>query len=428
MKIKIPTLFPFLIISLSCMAQTSEQISQADIIISDINVLSMLRPEVQEHQMVCISKGKITFVGTDNSTKELKTNAKIISGKGQYLIPGMADMHCHFPEKKEIKKYFTLNLMAGVTTLRSMQGNSEHLNYRNSDSLHPNLYLSAPPVFAKTNITNEVGDSLMKKYKADGFDFVKVMSIKDTVSFASLMSSAKKYNMPVCGHMPKNISLDYILQSGYNSIEHLGGQVSAYDKGVDNFQRILSLTKKNGVYHCPTLDWYQIAYSQVPEQDLKKRIGLEYIPDSVKQKWSKQMADDAKETNAEIIKQKADYKLTQEKQFKILKLIADNNVGLLIGLDAGGLYSVPGFDMIEEMKLYKKAGLSNYQILQAATINAAKYLKQDKEWGTVETGKDANLILLSENPLINIEAITKIEGVFLNAKYFIPKELGKTLY
>src|ERR1035437_6453994 len=130
MKIKILTLFSFSTIGFCCAAQTTEQISKADIIIRDVNVLSMSQPEAQEHQIICISRGKITFIGSDNSAKELKTNAKIITGKGQYVMPGMADMHCHFPEKKEIKKYFVLNLMAGVTTLRSMQGNYDHLNFR----------------------------------------------------------------------------------------------------------------------------------------------------------------------------------------------------------------------------------------------------------------------------------------------------------
>ena len=208
----------------------------------------------------------------------------------------------------------------------------------------------------------------------------------------------------------------------------MGGQASAYDKGLEYYQSTLALTKKNNVYHCPTMDWHQIAYHELSEDEMKKRFGMEYIQDSVKQKWSKSIADDLKKTGEEkTAKDKADYKVTQEKQLNALKLIADTNVGLLIGLNAGGLYEVPGFDMIEEMKIYKRAGLSNYQILQAATINAAKYLKQDSKWGTVETNKDANLILLSANPLTDLEAITKVEGIFLNGKYYLPKDLKKTL-
>jgi imidazolonepropionase-like amidohydrolase len=429
MKTKISIGFIALAASLQCLAQTPEQIINADVIIRDIGVVTMIQPSAQEHQMVCISKGIITFIGKDAAAKELKTNAKVINGTGKYIMPGMADMHCHLPEKKEIKNYFTLNIMSGVTTLRSMQGNNEHLEYRKmTDAPVPNLYLSAPPVLTKKIISNSVADSMIGKYKAEGFDFVKILYVNDSASFAAIMLNAKKYNMPVCGHLPKCVSLEYVLQSGYNSIEHMGGIASAYDKGMEYYQSTLTLTKKNNVYHCPTMDWYQIAYHELSEDEMKKRFGMELIEDSVKQKWSKSIADDIKKAGEEkIAKDKAEYKITQEKQLKALKLIADNNVGLLIGLDAGGLYEVPGFEMIEEMKIYKRAGLSNYQILQAATINAARYLKQDGKWGSVETNKDANLILLSANPLIDIEAITKVEGIFLNGKYYLPKDLKKNL-
>ncbi|HEY4797890.1 MAG TPA: amidohydrolase family protein [Bacteroidia bacterium] len=424
MKINISlSIFLFAAI-MQCTAQTNEQLSSADFILREVGVVSMLKAEALENQLVCISKGEITYIGKDDGSKQLNTKAKIINAKGKYIMPGMADMHCHFPDKNEIKKYFALNLMAGVTTLRSMQGNAGHLEYKKPLSFPaPNLSLSAPPILSKKTVSNEYADSLLKKCKSDGFDFVKILYVSDSASFATVMAASKKYSIPVCGHLPKCVSLEYVLQSGYTSIEHMGGQDLAYDKGLDYYKGILLKTKDDNVFHCPTLDWYQVVYLQVAENELKKRVGLELIPDSVKQKWSRSMAEDEAKTDMQKAKEK--YKSTQEKQLKALKLMADNNVGLLIGLDAGGTYEVPGYDIIEEMKLYKRAGLSNYQILQAATCNAAKYLHQEKSWGTVETGKNANLVLLSGNPLVDLNAITKPEGVFLHAVYYSAEELKK---
>lgn len=71
----------------------------------------------------------------------------------------------------------------------------------------------------------------------------------------------------------------------------------------------------------------------------------------------------------------------------------------------------------------KLAGLSNYQILKASTLNAAIYLKEDKVWGSVETGKKANLLLLNANPLEDIENVSKVEGTILNGKYYSQKSL-----
>ena len=410
-------------------AQTKDQIKAADFIIRNVSIVSMVDPEIIPDQMVLIQDGRIAFIGKGQELKKLKTNAKIIDGKGKYLMPGLADMHCHFPEKKEIKNYFLLSLMNGVTTLRSMRGESDHLNYaKQADLLQPNLYLSGPPVFSKMVITEKFADSLVSATKKAGYDFIKVLSIKDSASFENLMTHAKKQNLPVSGHNLGNIKPERLLSSGYNSIEHLGGQVTLADKGAAYFQNIINLTKQNQVYHCPTLDWYQIAFYQLPEAEMLKRAGMEFIPDTTKATWRKLIAEDIKQNGEAVItKQKENYKITQARQLKILKQFADENVPLLVGLDGGGPYSVQGFGMIEEMRLFKKAGLSNFQILQAATLNAAKYLKQEKQWGTVETGKDANLILLSENPLANIEAISKVEGVFINKEYLEAKALKAQL-
>ena len=86
-------------------------------------------------------------------------------------------------------------------------------------------------------------------------------------------------------------------------------------------------------------------------------------------------------------------------------------------------FNVPGFAMAEEMKLYKRAELSNYQILKAATLNAAIYLKEDGAWGTVEKGKKANLLLLNANPLENIENVSNVMGTVLNGTYYSQKML-----
>jgi hypothetical protein len=420
----------FLVLSFKeSLAQTKDQLKEADFIIRNVSVLTMKSPELIGDQIVCIKNGAISFIGKDQGAKKIKTNAKVINGNGKYLMPGLADMHCHFPEQKEIKNYFLLSLMGGVTTVRSMRGEADHLTYAKDKNLfHPNLYLSGPPVSREMVITNKFADSLVSATKKAAYDFIKVLSIKDSASFETLMSHAKKQNLPVCGHFLGNVRPETLLKSGYNSIEHLGGQVAAFDKGQAYFKNIISLTKQNQVYHCPTLDWYQIAFHQLPESELKKRVGIDYFPDTTKQNWSILLANDIKQMGeGEFAKQKENYRNTQAKQFKILKQFADENVPLLVGVDAGGPYSVQGFGMVEEMKLFRKAGLTNYQILQAATINAAKYLHQEKQWGIVEAGNDANLILLTENPLTSLETFNKIEGVFLNKEYYEVKKLEAML-
>ena len=73
---------------------------------------------------------------------------------------------------------------------------------------------------------------------------------------------------------------------------------------------------------------------------------------------------------------------------------------------------MPGYSLHQEMQILSKAGLSNYDILRSATFNAAQFLNISSEFGTIEVGKEASFILLSKNPLVDIENTLSIKKVF----------------
>ena len=154
---------------------------------------------------------------------------------------------------------------------------------------------------------------------------------------------------------------------------------------------------------------------------------MSVITASVKEAWIKEYTDALNGTKEQLkdeleIKYKAAYKKKFSDFGRALKQMADENVLLLLSADDGP-FNVPGFSMAEEMKLYSKAGLSNYQILKCATLNAALYFKTEKNNGSVEVGKRANLVLLKANPLDNIDNIKLVEGTILNGKYYSQAQL-----
>ncbi len=426
---KLLTLFLILSFLTNSFGQSKSEISQAEYVFRHVNVLPISSETTLKNQIVGIQNGKITFISNDNFPEKLKTKAQIIQGKDKYLMPGMADMHCHFPEKKEIKNYFLMNLLAGVTHLRSMRGELKHLGYRNpSDYPKPYLQLSTKGLTKDLTLTEKSADSLVKISKEQGFDLVKVLSIKDSASFFNLMTASKKYQLPVAGHYLNNVRGRYFLKSGYETIEHLGGLVEFQKLGDSTFNAMADLAKRNNIYHCPTLDWYQIAYFLLPEETMKKRAGMEYVADSVKMKWAKTLQEDTQKMGEADVKKYHDYyENLQKKHFEVLKKINDKGINIIAGVDASEIYSVPGFAIIEEMKLYRNAGLSNYDILKTATINPAKYAKNEASFGTLEKGKTADLILLEGNPLENIEAISKVNGVFVNQKFYLKEEVLKMM-
>ena len=86
-----------------------------------------------------------------------------------------------------------------------------------------------------------------------------------------------------------------------------------------------------------------------------------------------------------------------------------------------------GFSIHDEMELFVKAGLKPIEALQTATINPAKFLGIEKDYGSIEIGKTADLVLLTENPLFHIENTKKIDSVMINGILFNKNDIEKTL-
>jgi len=102
-------------------------------------------------------------------------------------------------------------------------------------------------------------------------------------------------------------------------------------------------------------------------------------------------------------------------------------VGILAGTDTGAPFSIPGFSLHQELQALVDAGLSTIEALRAATVNPAKFLKKEKDFGSIEKGKIADLVLLDANPLENISNTKKIYAVIVNGKLLERKELDELL-
>jgi len=109
--------------------------------------------------------------------------------------------------------------------------------------------------------------------------------------------------------------------------------------------------------------------------------------------------------------------------FANLKLLADAGITIATGTDAGNIGTLHATSYQSELKLMQESGMSNWQILAASTINGAKILDKQNEFGSVSVGKKANLILLEDNPLNNLENLTKINRVVNNGVVFSPNDL-----
>jgi imidazolonepropionase-like amidohydrolase len=111
----------------------------------------------------------------------------------------------------------------------------------------------------------------------------------------------------------------------------------------------------------------------------------------------------------------------------LVRALHEKRAGLLAGTDAYKLNIIPGFSLLEELRYFVNAGLSPYEAIKAGTSDAARFLNQENEFGTVAVGRRADLILLSANPLDDIGNVAKRNGVMLHGRWLSEQDLQRQL-
>lgn len=424
------------VITLICCLLVHYNLKAQDILIRDINLLPMTSNKVLKKQSVLIRGGKIREIGPFAAIKD-KDPVTIIDGKGKYLMPGLADMHVHLPDAAKTDTLLLLNIAAGVTHIRvtnSRMPQEELKQKLTKESISPKIVYSHI-IGKQTDYTNGQFDSLMQVVKNKDFRFIKLFSVSDVSAFEHLMRVAQENGITVYGHYPQYkqgenmipVPMDKVLVSGFRSIEHLGG----YDE-ISNeaeLKKAIRLTQENGVYNCPTLDWDQMAFDQLYPDAYKQRITYNLLPEKYILNWEAEYAAAIEKGGgaSKLVAGRDKYRPTFEKKKKILKMLADQDCPLLIGGDASGSFQVYGFNVYEEMINWSKAGLDNYTILKSATVTPAAFCKETEQWGTIETGKDADLVILDKNPLQDIRNINTISSTIIDGRIYHKKELMNQL-
>ncbi len=416
--------FAIVLITSIAVAQTNE----VDYVVKNVNVIPMNTNLVLKNQDVKIKDGKIIEIS--KSKKSKNKTVKTIDGKGMYLMPSLSDAHVHFPEtEKEMEKVMQLNIINGITKLRSMRGNWNHVKWREKynveTSYYPKLYISAPPISRQYDMTIEQMNDFVKSAKDYNFDFIKILSIKSETLFKQLDSVCKSQNISLAGHFldnPKGIHIadEVFFNSNYKSFEHLGGLIGEPEK----FDSRIKYIQDKKMVVCPTLLWYDIGSGQYDTDYLMNLDGMQFVEEETKKEWVEKTNLYREKTGKVALDEEiASEKKSMQERFSVVKKLNDLGIDLIISPDASSKYMISGFALFVEMKLYKKSGLSNYDILKSSTKNFAKLFNEN--YGTIEVGKNADFILLAENPLEKLETLKEIKGVFYNNHYLSDAQLNE---
>ena len=398
-----------------------------------------------------------------------RSDAKIVDGKGRYLIPGLWDMHVHAVFAERIDSMFPMFVANGVLGIRDM-GTSMSLaeigqlrkDIQSGARVGPRIVAAGPildgrPKPLRPNFlaitTPEAGRAEVDTLKSGGADLVKIYSWLTKDTFLAIADEARKQNIPFGGHVPFSTSALEASDAGMHSMEHLWGiflacssredelraemlragpnlggldrwrlegyeAADSYDpaKCAGTFAHFL----KNRTWQVPTLTSLR-AHAQGFDAQVTTDPRLRYIPPSFQQRWSEEAKslENLLPTIAKFYPQ----------EFRILSDLHHAGIPVLAGTDEAWYqaYTYAGFSLHEELTLLVRAGFTPAEALQSATIDPARFLGREKELGSVEKGKLADLVLLSADPLQNISDTQKIDAVIVNGRLLDREELDSLL-
>jgi imidazolonepropionase-like amidohydrolase len=417
------------------LTESSRQFKPKAYIIKNVSILTMKDPDLIKSQSVLIENGIIREIGTDIQSQ----SAGIIDGTGKFLMPGLVDMHVHLFDKHPLKNTWMLMLLInGVTSVRDMCGQTEKLPLREqikkNEILAPNLYQAGPIINnVKDNFglfafasTPEQAREIVISHKKSGYDFIKVYDGLTKEVYLAIVDEAQKQGMLVDGHLPDKITLEEAIKLNHNSIEHLTGYFEWKDNQVslsvsDNYA---SLTGNSAVWNCPTLyNHYMNGSRKGAAEMITYAETSRLLPSGLVKIWKKRINNTSKEVTEIVDKYGAS-------SFESLKTIVVNlynsKAKLIAGTDAGNLpLSIPGYSLHQELKIMNEIGIPIYDVLKMTTINAALAMHRDDEFGTVEVGKRADLLLLNSNPLDKIENLQDKNGLLVRGIWISEEEIIK---
>lgn len=454
-------IFIFLLIQHFCFAQNNQSL-----IIHNIHIVDVEKGKIIDKQAVKISNGKIESI---TPLKKLDAkNSQMIDGKGNYLIPGLWDMHVHLEGENLVEDnlaLFDVFLAHGITTVRDAASDlgEQVLKWRdeiNADKIvGPTIYTAGRKLEGLNSIwkgdleiSNEAElEQMLQKIDNYHVDFVKITeNTLDGALFLKSVIAAKKRGYLVSGHVPVDLSIAALANAGFSSIEHasyvlrLGnneaemikklqaGEVAKnqvdnlYFKNFDQNKAIEGykmLAEKN-VAVCPTLiGGKQLAY--LDENNHKNDDFLKYLTKRFVANYQWRIDRMANETAEQKQIRKDKYQLIA----KQVPLMQQAGVLIIAGSDAAALntFVYPAASLIEELQLFQKAGMKPLHILQSATINGAKFMKKYDEVGSISVGKRADLVLLNQNPLEDIKAVENIQAVIKKGTFFDKNTLENML-
>jgi imidazolonepropionase-like amidohydrolase len=455
-----------LLSTLSCFVPSvaTQSAHPPSLVFTHLTVINPGTVSVERDRTVVISGKRIVSV-LPSAKFTAAAGARVIDGRGKFLIPGLWDMHVHsafgdwFPRGRDV--ILPLFIANGVTGVRDMGGDVPVLKawreqIEAGQLTGPHIIFSGPmldgylpdgkhlrfpssvPVTSPAEARAAV-DSLVSQ----GVDFIKVQSLLSLDSYVAAADEAHKRGLPIVGHVPDKVRITQVVGAGQKSIEHLMGIFEGCSTEEDKFihgqgstqlllttndpkkcDELIQLLARTQTWQVPTLAW-QRGGTFLDQLDWNHQPLDRYVPaywrDVTWARFRDEMMPDLQRDPLPLRKEYF------AKNLEIVGRMHRAGVPFMSGTDtAAGIYVMPGFSLHDELANFVEAGFTPMEALQTATSNPAKFFGKTDS-GKIGVGSVADVVLLDANPLENIRNTHKIEAVVANGEFLDRAALDELL-
>jgi imidazolonepropionase-like amidohydrolase len=378
-----------------------------------------------ENAVVILKDGKIAAAGPAASIV-VPEGAQIVDAHGKSVLPGLWEMHAHF----EQVEWGPIYLATGVTTARDV-GNEREFIVAARDAIAagqgigPRLVMagvvdgSGPFALGVIRVdTPEQAREQVQKYKAAGFQQIKIYSSVKPDILKIVTAEAHRLGMTVTGHIPFGMNAIQGIEDGMDQINHVeyltrvmvDPKSQTIDPDAPNVKKVIKLLLEHHIVVDPTLALMEVILHPLdhPVSAFEPGI-LKVAPELREGLETMGMPPPKAEQSAATFR-------AMEATVRVLHRAG---VPIVAGTDQ----AVPGFSLDREIELYVQAGFTPMEAIQAATLVPARAMGMEKDSGTVEVGKRADVIVVDGNPLENISDIRKVSTVFAEGKMYQPAAL-----
>ena len=431
---------------------------------------------------------EITTTGPDAGTAPAAADADVVDGSGKYLIPGFLDMHAHPLNDKHPAGGLELMLANGITGFRQMGGSPGLLRERSAGTLplppdSPGVVAMPGALLTPLN-AGTIADAVaaVRDQAAQGADFIKIALITPDVFFPAV-AEARRLGIPVAGHLPAGIDVSRASRAGIRAIEHLGpgltiiagcstdevslaeaiaglpalrlpsvklpfmdrilmrvlrkvvinpvnrstpAEVEILQQAVDTFseERAAELAGQfvnDGTWQVPTLIRLRTQYL-CDSPEFSDDPDLQYMAESTTKTWQGAAGTFTRKFPPPS---RATFRAAYDVLLRMTKIFSDGGVKMLAGSDAvGAAWEVPGPSLHREFDELARAGVPALRILQMTTRDAAEFLGTASTMGTVDVGKNADLVLLNADPVGDAASLHQVAAVIRNGRHYSAADLA----